>query len=229
MSLLGRAILAFWHDIAPGGDDDFNHWHTEEHIPERIGVPGFLRGRRYEVVGSGPRYFNLYETHDLDVLGSPAYVERLQNPTPWTQRALPLFQNSKRTACRTVLSLGTGLGGVLATLDLAPAAGRADELRGWLTGTALPALSRRPAITGAHLCEADVATTQVKATTAEGSLQDRNDVMASWVVLVEGINAGVVAGACRDLLDPAATGPRGAAPHEASVLYRLAFALAKPR
>src|SRR5262245_53685108 len=75
VALLGRAVRAFWHDIAAGGDDDFNHWHTEEHIPERVGIPGFLRGRRYEVLGEGPRYFNLYETADLDVLGSPAYVE----------------------------------------------------------------------------------------------------------------------------------------------------------
>jgi hypothetical protein len=225
MALLGHAVLAFWHDIADGGDADFNHWHTEEHIPERVGIPGFLRGRRYEVDGAGPRYFNLYETAGLDVLGGPAYVERLQHPTPWTQRTLPLFRNSKRTACRTVLTLGRGVGGALATLDLAPAPGRADALRAWLTGTALPALSRRPAVIGAHLCEADVATTQVKSATAEGSLQDRTDVMASWVVLVEGIDTETVAAACRAELDPASTAARGAAPHGAPALYRLAFCL----
>ena len=227
MGLLGRAVLAFWHDIEAGGDDDFNHWHTAEHIPERVGIPGFLRGRRYEVVGTGPRYFNLYETDDLAVLGSAAYVERLQHPTPWTQRALPLFRDSKRTACRTVLSLGAGVGGVLATLDLAPAAGRADELRAWLTGTALPALKGWPTMAGAHLCEADAAVTQVKSTTAEGSLQDRNDVMASWVILVEGIDARRVGAACREVLDAAATGAHGAASHDAPTLYRLAFCLGR--
>ena len=227
MSLLGRAVLAFWHDIAAGGDGDFNHWHTEEHIPERVGIPGFLRGRRYEAVAEGPRYFNLYETDSLDVLGSPAYVERLQHPTPWTQRALPLFRNSKRTACRTVLSLGAGVGGVLATLDVAPASGRADELRAWLTGGALPALQRWPTAVGAHLCEADVAITQVKSTTAEGSLQDRTDVMASWVILVEGIDPESIAAACRELLHPAATGAHGAAPHDAPTLYRLAYCLGR--
>ena len=227
MALLGTAVLAFWHDIADGGDADFNHWHTEEHIPERVGIPGFLRGRRYEAVDAGPRYFTLYETDDLDVLGSPAYVERLQHPTPWTQRALPLFRNSKRTACRTVLSLGAGVGGVLAALDVAPAPGRTDELRAWLTGTALPALHRWPTITGAHLCEADATITQVKSTTAEGSLQDRNDVMASWVILVEGIAPESVAAACRELLDPASTTARGAAPHDAPTMYRLAYCLGR--
>ena len=76
-----------------------------------------------------------------------------------------------------------------------------------------------------HLCEADAAITQVKSATAEGSLQDRTDVMASWVILVEGIDAGSVAAACRDRLDPAATAARGAAAHDAPALYRLAYCL----
>jgi hypothetical protein len=126
-----------------------------------------------------------------------------------------------------VLSLGAGVGGVLATLDVAPAPGRADELRAWLTGTALPALHRWPTVTGAHLCEADAAVTQVKSTTAEGSLQDRNDVMASWVILVEGIGPGSVAAACRERLHAAATGAHGAAPHDAPTLYRLAYCLGR--
>ena len=50
MGLLGSAVLAIWNDIAPGGDAEFNHWHTREHVPERVGVPGFLRGRRYLAV-----------------------------------------------------------------------------------------------------------------------------------------------------------------------------------
>ena len=227
MALLGSAVLAFWHDIAPGGDAEFNHWHTQEHIPERVGVPGFLRGRRYEAAGRGPRYFNLYETEDLGVLDSPPYVERLQHPTPWTRRALPLFRGSKRTACRTVLSLGLGLGGALATLDLGPESGRADELRGWLTRTALPALSHRPAIVGVHLCEADVATTQAKSKTAEGGLQDRSDVMARWVVLVEGISPEVVEAAAQELLGPEGAGRHGAAPEVALAVYRLAYCLAR--
>jgi hypothetical protein len=32
MALLGSAVLAIWNDIAPGGDDEFIHWHTREHI-----------------------------------------------------------------------------------------------------------------------------------------------------------------------------------------------------
>ena len=38
-----------WNDIAPGMERAFRDWHDEEHIPERVGVPGFLSGRRFFV------------------------------------------------------------------------------------------------------------------------------------------------------------------------------------
>ena len=145
MALLGGAVLAIWNDIAPGGDAEYDHWHISEHIPERVGVPGFLRGRRYVAVAAAPKYFMMYETETLATLASPAYVERLNNPTPWTRKCLALFRNSNRTACRTTLSIGRGIGGALATIRLGAATGRESTLRRWLyrsftdvEGTPLP-------------------------------------------------------------------------------------------
>jgi len=223
MSLLGSAVLAFWHDIAPGGDAEFNHWHTREHIPERVGVPGFLRGRRYTALAAAPRYFNLYETESLATLSGAAYVARLNDPTPWTRRALPLFRNSKRTACRVALSLGSGVGGVIATLELGPAPGRAEELGAWLTSTALPSAGERSGIVGVHLCEGDVETTQVR--TEEKKLRDRPDELARWVILLEGIDAGVVEAAGASLLGPAELTRRGATDAGALAVYRLQYCL----
>lgn len=228
MALLGGAVLAFWHDLAPGTDiDDFNRWHNREHIPERVGVPGFLRGRRYEVAGPGPSYFILYETDGLGVLESTPYLERLDNPSPWTRRALPQFRNSKRTACRTVLSLGGGMGGALATIDLGPGAGREPELRAWLTGAALPAIAERSTVVGAHLCEADVSATQAKTKTREGGLQDRSDVMARWVVLIEGVTAEAAEAIAREMLSAQVLAGHGAAPETERAVYRLAFCLGR--
>jgi hypothetical protein len=225
MSLLGSAVLAFWHDIAPGGDAEFNHWHTREHIPERVGVPGFLRGRRYTAVGDGPRYFNLYETESLATLSGSAYVARLNDPTPWTRRVLPLFRNSKRTACRVVSSRGSGVGGSLATLELGPAPGRADALGAWLTATALPIAAERPGVVGVHLCEGDAATTEVK--TEEKKLRDRPDELARWVILLEGIDADVVESAAGSLLGPGELTRHGAADAGGVAVYRLQYCLAR--
>jgi hypothetical protein len=225
MPLAGSAVLAIWNDIAPGGDAEFDHWHTSEHIPERVSVPGFLRGRRYNVVAGNPTYFTLYETDSVAVLQSPAYLARLDAPTPWTLKCIQLFRNNRRTACRTTVSLGVGMGGVLATLELGPLAGRDDVLRAWLSSTALPAAAARAGIVGAHLCEADVEMTIVR--TAEKKLMDKPDTLARWVVMVEGLDPELVEGAVRALLDTEHLTRHGAAPDVSLALYRLVYALAR--
>lgn len=47
MSLRGRGFLPIWFELAEGVEREFDRWHTIEHMPERLGIPGFLRGRRY--------------------------------------------------------------------------------------------------------------------------------------------------------------------------------------
>ena len=44
--LRGNAFLIMWHDIASEGEDDYHHWHTKQHMVERVSHPGFRRSRR---------------------------------------------------------------------------------------------------------------------------------------------------------------------------------------
>jgi len=55
MSLAGKGAVAIWHDIVPEGRDEFYAWHGREHMPERAGIPGFLRGRRYIALAGAER------------------------------------------------------------------------------------------------------------------------------------------------------------------------------
>lgn len=221
MALLGQAVLAFWHDVTPEGREEFDRWHVREHVPERLAVPGFLRFRRYEAIRSPAAYFYFYETESVATLSSPAYVARLNDPTLWTRRVLPVFRNTKRTACRVTATLGHGLGGSVTTLEFGPAAGRADELRAWLTGTALPAAMERRWLVGAHLCEADVEASTVK--TEEKKLRERPDELARWILLLEAIGPEAAESAGRDLLGPEGLTRRGAAPDVTTGLYRLHY------
>ena len=66
--LAGKAFVAIWHDVVPEGKAEFSAWHTRQHMPERLGVTGFLRGRRYLAEHGTPEYFNLYETTTTAVL-----------------------------------------------------------------------------------------------------------------------------------------------------------------
>ena len=94
-------ILAVFNDCTPEGYQHFERWYIREHLQERVGVPGFRFGRRYELVGGGDRrFFAFYEVENPDVLSSPAYLERLNAPTAWTQETMRVaFRNSVRTVC----------------------------------------------------------------------------------------------------------------------------------
>ena len=110
-------ILAIWNDCAAGHEADFEEWYQHEHFHERIAVPGFLLGRRYEVISGSPRYFCFYLTRSAAVLTSPAYLERLDNPTPMTRRIMTdAFRDMSRTVCHRTLRLGAMRGTAAITL-----------------------------------------------------------------------------------------------------------------
>ena len=44
----GKAALAIWVDIDPADNSAFEHWHSREHVQERVACPGWLRGSRYK-------------------------------------------------------------------------------------------------------------------------------------------------------------------------------------
>ena len=110
----GCGILAVWNNCASGQEAVYEAWYREEHLPERVGVPGFRYGRRYESTGAGPRYFTYYETDSPAVLTSPAYVARLQAPTARTTAIMSgVFIDMTRTVCRRTAARGALRGGVV--------------------------------------------------------------------------------------------------------------------
>lgn len=224
MGLIGTGAMVFWHDIE-GDDDDYNHWHAFEHMPERVGIPGFHRGRRYLATRGGPAYFNMYETESPATLTSEAYLARLNDPTPWTAASIPQFRNSNRTLCRITASCGKGLGGALLTLQLAPATGRAEALRSWLAGALLPELVTRPRIVGAHLLEAEREASRLG--TAEKSLRAAPDEVADWVVLVEALDARPLERLADGELGGEPLRAQGAGELQNVALYRLYHALSE--
>jgi len=182
--LAGEAVVAIWNGIAPAGRSDFYEWHIREHMPERVGTPGFRRGRRYRAVDSQthPEYFTLYEVDTFQVLQGRDYTDRLNAPTEWTRRATAHFQNTSRALARVLASFGHGPGGSLLTIrfDVAPA--QADEVRTKLTHKLLE-VAELPQITGGHLCRADSDLSVVR--TEESRTRTDIELPPTWFVLVE--------------------------------------------
>ena len=110
MTLLGRGAVTIWNDIEPAGRETFYAWHEQEHMIERVGIPGFLRGTRWVAIRGAPRYFVLYEVASVETLTSPAYLERLNHPTPWTAKMMRHYRNMSRGLCTVRASFGSGMG-----------------------------------------------------------------------------------------------------------------------
>ncbi len=98
--MLGKAAVAMWWDIAPEMKSEFEDWHSHEHMPERLSIPGFLRGTRWIALSGEPSYFISYEAKNLNSVTSGPYLDRLKNPTPFTGSNHPMTRHSKLAPAR---------------------------------------------------------------------------------------------------------------------------------
>lgn len=86
----GTALLMVWAEVPPDKEHDFNRWYNEEHLAERLAIPGVLSAARYESTTPGaPKHLAMYELQDISVLNSPEYLNARQSPTDWTKTASP--------------------------------------------------------------------------------------------------------------------------------------------
>jgi hypothetical protein len=184
LALLGRAAMVLAFDVAPEAVEEHDDWHTHEHLPERLSIPGFLRGSRWtRESGEATRYFVLYEVRELEVLKSAAYLERLNHPTPWTSKMMRHYRGMCRSFCRVESSSGRGIGhwALLARYPQAAAS------PGLLTAAMLEDLPSTPGFASTHAFVADAP----PAMTEEQKIRGR-DASDSRVVLVTGYNAAAV-------------------------------------
>lgn len=220
MPLLGDAVIAIWNDIKEEGRANFHEWHPREHMPERLSIPGFLRGRRYVSDSADIEFYTLYEAASLDTVTGPDYKARLDSPTPWSKKSVMDFGTNLRGICRVALTRGHADGAFLTTIRFAAAPGREGELEGWLTGSALPPLLEEPRICGVHLAITDHGRSGTKT-----RLQSARTIgVPDWVVMIEGGSAAAVEAAAMTLTE-AALCAHGAAPGIVSGSYQLEYGI----
>ena len=224
MSLAGTGAVAIWHDIAPEGRSEFYAWHGREHMPERTGIPGFLRGRRYVAIDGQPEFFNLYETDSPRTLTGPDYRARLNQPTPWTVSTVKHFRGVARSLCEVAASFGEGVGGLIATFRYAIEDPRADEHRRRMSEVALPVLADTAGVAGCHLLVADAVASAVD--TMESKVRTEKNLIPRWIVLVESWDdVESFKALCVELLADEAFEDLPATP--ALSIYRLQYVMAK--
>jgi hypothetical protein len=178
--LAGEAVVAIWNGIEPEAREQFYDWHVNEHMPERVGVPGFRRGRRYVAADTTthPEFFTLYEADTMQVLQGSGYADRLNDPTPATKATTAKFADTFRALSRVLVSHGPGMGGAMLTIRFDCDAQHLIAVRAMVRAAA-----QAQRVTGAHLCQSDTAASLVR--TIE--TKDRTDIQPppSCFIMVE--------------------------------------------
>lgn len=221
MPLLGEAAVAMWWDMAAHHRTEFEDWHSHEHFPERLGIPGFLRATRWASATGGEGFFIMYELERYETLSSAAYFARLNAPTPWSVQMMPRHRNMVRSQCRVLETQGGGIAGAMLTVRLSPASGQADRLRANLHQR-LRALPQRAGVTAAHLLQTQTPPT---ASTTEQQIRGGADQVADWILLASGYDPQALLDLAANELSPAVLAGDGAQPEQASGLYRLAHTM----
>jgi len=126
---MSTGILALWNNREAAHTAEYEDWYKTEHFPERLGIPGILRGRRYESEDASPQFFTYYETETPETLTSLAYLERLENPTDWTRRIMnDVMRDMSRTVCRVARREGGIRGSMAVAVKLNTPTGAQDAL-----------------------------------------------------------------------------------------------------
>ncbi len=206
-------------DVVEDAVPEHDEWHTREHLPERLAIPGFVRGTRWVASSGHPRYFVMYEVEELAVLTSDAYLERLNNPSPWTAKMMPSYRGMARGFCSVAGSFGLGMGHAGLLIRFSPAGEAVSGLRKWLLQDILPRLPARSGVGSAHLFEATLTPQMTNEQRIRGA-----DAGVDWVLLVTGYSQDALEGLAQADLGNAqlerhgATGVLGA-------MYRMEYSV----
>jgi hypothetical protein len=180
----GRLII--WHNVLDDVEG-FRNWVQREHIPERVSIPGFRRCRRYRSSGGGPSELNIYDTDDPEVLFSKNYKDRLNNPTEWTRRAMPLCAPSFCRNATVVESAYGQTGGAVAILT-PPSVPKLVTLTKLVDGVG---------VVGFEVCR--VIDEASDLATVERDLRGAPDETVEWILLLEGTDEAALRRAAASL------------------------------
>jgi hypothetical protein len=196
-------LLSF--DVVPEAVAEHDDWHTHEHLPERLSIPGFLRGTRWLATRGHPRYLVLYEVAKLATLTSAAYLARLNEPSVWTSRIMPHYRSMSRGLCTVLASHGLGMGSLTYLVRFKPQLEAAQSLSSWLLEI-LPTLPARRGIGSAHLLRGAATALMTNEQRIRGA-----DADVDTALLVMGYEADALSMLARDVLGPQHLERHGAA------------------
>jgi hypothetical protein len=217
--LLGQAAMILLFDVAEDAIPEHDEWHSHEHFPERLSIPGFMRGTRWVASQGQPRYFVMYEVEELATLTSDAYLERLNHPTPWTSKMMTSYRGMTRGFCSVAGSFGSGMGSAGLLIRSKAGAETRPLLRTWLLQDMLPRLPSRPGIGSAHLLEGASTPRMTNEQRIRGP-----DAGLDWALLITGYSQDALTSLMQTDLSHAQLEEHGAA-EALAAMYHMAYSM----
>jgi hypothetical protein len=86
---IGGTVLVVMMEVDPEHEEEFNRWYNEEHLPERLAIPGYISARRFKLEeGEGVlTYLCIWELQDGSPLHSADYHAQNQRHSELRERA----------------------------------------------------------------------------------------------------------------------------------------------
>lgn len=201
---MAEAVLITQMDIPAETEAEFNDWYTNEHVAERVDLPGFKSAYRFEAIDAAPKYFAYYETDDLEALTSETYKAILASQTAWSQKVMAQFRNFGRMCGPLVARAGRGHGGMALVLRASGGAGLDAGLQ-----SILEAAVTAPLAVGGYLWRADAEAT------------GDETVAGQRVMVVEALDEATLRRIASEALTPSKLAAAGVEGEAAIGYYRL--------
>lgn len=148
-----KGLLYVEMDCPAEMEQEFHSWYNNEHVPERVTMPGFVRCRRFIALEGSPRWLATYEMDSIGVLQSPEYLRCMgDNVSAWTRRVVSNVKVSRRVydhAWGKLIEIGSQVArdarGLLAVHYDGPQQ-QVDKINRWHDGEYAPQLLSLPGV-----------------------------------------------------------------------------------
>ena len=82
---IGNTVLVVTMEVDESDETEFNRWYNEQHLPERMAIPGYVSARRFKLEGENNnnalKYLCIWELEDGSPLESEMYRDQNAHPT----------------------------------------------------------------------------------------------------------------------------------------------------
>ena len=80
---IGNTVLVVTMEVDAEDEEECNKWYNEQHLPERMAIPGYVSARRFKLEdgNNALKYLCIWEMDDGSPLQSEIYKDQNAHPT----------------------------------------------------------------------------------------------------------------------------------------------------